>query len=119
MQPEESSNTIVTNLCKHCTDVLLLVLLSIIAPSFDVYSDTALVVFLASTPGALPYTLLLAVPQATNTLFTLGLWRRIEPLTTRSWSWVLVLLQCWPQVGLDDLPSPLLGWFYLTPFLLS
>jgi hypothetical protein len=88
--------------------VTLLLLLSVLAPSVDVYTDTAAVLLVASLgePAAalcllLPQVLrplALAPAQAANTCLTLALWRRLEPEGTRSWSWVLVLLQCWPQV---------------------
>ena len=85
-------------LVHHRSDVTLLLLLSVVAPSCDVYSDSAFILMLATT-GHLTYTAWMSLPQIVNTLFTLLLWWRLEPVQYRSWSWLLVLLQCWPQAG--------------------
>ena len=85
-------------LVHHRSDVTLLLLLSVVAPSCDVYSDSAFILMLA-TSGHLTYSAWMLLPQTVNSLFTLLLWWRLEPVQYRSWSWLLVLLQCWPQAG--------------------
>ena len=93
---------------EHRTDILFLFILSIALPSWDVYSDTYLILTLA-TRQMVPYALWLLVPQVMlvvvvmipqvlNTLFTLQMWWRVEEGLDRRWSWVLVVLQAWPQV---------------------
>ena len=62
------------------------------------FTPTAFILMLA-TSGHLAYAAWMVLPQTANTLFTLLLWWRLEPVQYRSWSWLLVLLQCWPQVG--------------------
>ena len=94
-------------LTKHRTDIFSLFILSIAFPSWDVYSDTYLIVSLA-TGQMLPYALWLLVPQVVvgmvvtpqvvSTLFTLEMWWRVEEGLGRRWSWMLVVVQAWPQV---------------------
>ena len=87
----------ISRVSEHWLEVSILLLFSIIAPSLDVYTDTFFTVFLIQR-DKLPYAAWLALPQAANTCLTLVLWHRLEPEETKSWSWVLVVLQCWPQV---------------------
>ena len=68
----------------------------ILLPSWDVYSDWALTVQLVHQGSPL-YALALLVPQIINIVFTFFTWRQVERREARRWSWVLVLLQCWPQ----------------------
>ena len=82
---------------KHKKDVLLIVLLSIMLPSWDVFSDLALTIRLA-LEGEVYYALCLLVPQLVNIGLTAVLWNRIEPTEHRHWSWILLPLQIWPQV---------------------
>ena len=99
--------SVLSHFSQHRTDILFLFILSIIFPSVDVYSDTYLILTLA-TSQMLPYALWLLVPQVMevvvmipqvlNTLFTLQMWWRVEEGLDRRWSWVLVVLQAWPQV---------------------
>ena len=97
-------------LSEYKKEVLLLILLSVLAPSLDVYSDTSLIVLLASSPDQRPYALGLLLPQLANTLFTLLLWSKMERESMRQWSWVLVILQCWPQVNYHFLGSHSLNY---------
>ena len=71
-------------------------LVCILFPSWDVYSDCALTVQLLHQGNPL-IALALSVPQCVNIFFTFFTWRSLERETTKTWSWVLVLLQCWPQ----------------------
>ena len=82
---------------QHKKDVLIIVLLSIMLPSWDVYSDLALTIRLA-LEGEVYYALCLLTPQLVNIGLTAVLWNRIEPTEHRHWSWILLPLQIWPQV---------------------
>ena len=68
----------------------------IIMPSWDVYSDWALTVQLIHQ-GYPYYALALLVPQCLNIFFTFFMWSSLERMPARRWSWLLVILQCWPQ----------------------
>ena len=82
---------------QHKKDIALIFLLSIMLPSWDVYSDLALTISLA-LEGEVYFTLCLLTPQLLNIGLTAVLWQRIEPTEHRHWSWILVPLQIWPQV---------------------
>ena len=82
---------------QHKKDVLLIVLLSIMLPSWDVYSDLALTIRLA-LEGEVYYALCLLTPQLVNIGLTAALWNQIELTEHRHWSWILLPLQIWPQV---------------------
>ena len=97
--PEHSSW--LQQLQRHKKDVVLIVLLSIVLPSWDVYSDLALTISLA-LEGEVYYALCLLAPQLVNIGLTAVLWHRIEPTEHRHWSWILLPLQIWPQVLLHD-----------------
>ena len=77
-------------------EVRSLLVSCIIMPSWDVYSDWALTVQLIHQ-GYPYYALALLVPQCINIFFTFFMWRSLERTPARRWSWVLVILQCWPQ----------------------
>ena len=96
-QPAQRS-TWLQQLQKHKKDVLLIVLLSIMLPSWDVFSDLALTIRLA-LEGEVYYALCLLAPQLVNIGLTAVLWNRIEPTEHRHWSWILLPLQIWPQVN--------------------
>ena len=90
-------STWLQQLQQHKKDVVLIVLLSIMLPSWDVYSDLALTISLA-LEGEVYYALCLLAPQLFNIGLTSLLWHRIEPKEHRYWSWILLPLQIWPQV---------------------
>ena len=90
-------STWLQQLQQHKKDVVLIVLLSIMLPSWDVYSDLALTISLA-LEGEVYYALCLLAPQLFNIGLTSLLWHRIEPPEHRPWSWILLPLQIWPQV---------------------
>ena len=83
---------------KHHKEIMLLVRTYILLPSVDIYTDMALIIVMANLPGGLPLSFCLLLPQAANTVFTYALWKRLEPMETRHWSWIMVFLQLWPQV---------------------
>ena len=95
-QPVQRS-TWLQQLQQHKKDVLLIVLLSIMLPSWDVFSDLALTIRLA-LEGEVYYALCLLAPQLVNIGVTAVLWKQIEPTKHRHWSWILLPLQIWPQV---------------------
>ena len=68
----------------------------ILVPSWDVYSDWALTVQLVHQ-GNPQYALALLLPQIINIFFTFLTWRHLERPEAKRWSWVLVIMQCWPQ----------------------
>ena len=82
---------------RHKKDVILIVLLSIVLPTWDVYSDLALTLSLA-LDGEFYHALCLLAPQLFNIGMTSVLWQRTEPMENRRWSWILLPLQIWPQV---------------------
>ena len=78
------------------TIVLMLIILNILLPSCDVYFDIALAWKAASNyhpkfAGAL------IAPVLLNMVFTFFTWFKVEDGANKKWSWILVLLQCWPQ----------------------
>ena len=91
------SSVLFQQLQRHKKDVILIVLLSIIVPTWDVYSDLALTLSLA-LDGEFYYALCLLAPQLFNIGMTSVLWQRTEPMENRRWSWILLPLQIWPQV---------------------
>ena len=95
-QPPEHS-TWLQQIQRHKKDVVLIVLLSILLPSWDVYSDLALTIRLV-VDGEFYYALCLLAPQLVNIGMTALLWHRVEPTEHRHWSWILLPLQIWPQV---------------------
>merc|ERR1712222_212792 len=95
-QPPEHSSWL-QQLQRHKRDVFLIVLLSILLPSWDMYSDLALTIRLA-VEGEVYYALCLLAPQLVNIGMTALLWHRVEPTEHRHWSWILLPLQIWPQV---------------------
>ena len=78
------------------TTILMLIIFNFLLPSWDVYSDIALAWKAASNyhpkfAGALIALVLL------NMVFTFSTWFKVEDGANKKWSWILVLLQCWPQ----------------------
>ena len=65
-------------------------------PSFDVYSDMSLIIgwFLTGHPI---YALTMTVPISLQFLSSIYKWYQIDSPKTKKWSWILVILQFWPQ----------------------
>eukprot|EP00092_Neocalanus_flemingeri_P009234 GFUD01009939.1.p1 GENE.GFUD01009939.1~~GFUD01009939.1.p1 ORF type:complete len:552 (-),score=107.03 GFUD01009939.1:142-1797(-) len=81
---------------RACKEILVIVIFSIIVPSVDSISDITLGIrFLLN--GRPWWALSVLSPVLANTLFTALLWTRLEVSAVKRWSWVLVLLQVWPQ----------------------
>ena len=103
--PESSQSAMhpiwLQQLKQHTMDIILIILLSIMLPTWDVFSDLALTLRLA-LQGDVYFALSLLAPQLLNIGMTALLWLRIEPVEYRRWSWILVALQIWPQVYLYD-----------------
>ena len=83
-------------LLAHKMEVLMLLIMSVVWPSCDIVSDLLLVADLVLR-RELKYAACLLAPQIVNITLTALLWRRLEPKEHRSWSWILVALQAWPQ----------------------
>ena len=83
-------------LLKYKKDVCMLVTMSILWPSCDVYSDLLLFIDLMIR-GEVRYAACLLLPQLVNISLTALLWKKLELKEHRSWSWILVPLQAWPQ----------------------
>ena len=77
-------------------DVCMLVIMSTLWPSCDVYSDL-LLFFDLLIRGEVRYAFCLLLPQLVNISWTALLWKKLELKVHRSWSWILVPLQAWPQ----------------------
>ena len=77
--------------------ITLLIVLCMVAPSWDVYSDWAVTIQLLLHGDPL-YAMAMMIPQVTNIVFTFFIWRKLERDRSKRWSWVLVITQCWPQV---------------------
>jgi len=75
-------------------EIILLVVLNVLLPTVDVYSDLALIIkFLAN--GHYKWACILLVPFLLNYIFAWILWWRLDK---NKWiSWVAVILGCYPQ----------------------
>ena len=84
------------NLKSNVGSIVMLVLLCIMTPSWDVYSDWAVTIqlFLRGDPL---YAISMMVPQILNVVFTFFMWKKLEKEKAKRWSWILVIIQCWPQ----------------------
>ena len=91
----ESSSKI-RNVTDNLSAVKFLFFSCILAPSWDVYSDWALTVEFILQDDPL-YAVSMLTPQLLNICFTMILWKKIEKQSLKSWSWMLVVGQCWPQ----------------------
>ena len=97
VDPSTSSNpSKLQILLMYKKDVCMLVIMSIFWPSCDVYSDLLLFIDLVIR-GEVRYATCLLLPQLVNIILTALLWRKLELKEHRSWSWILVPLQAWPQ----------------------
>ena len=65
-------------------------------PTLDVYGDASLVIPWYYQ-GHYAYASLMTVPMVLNYLFTTYKWWAMEKASDKKWSWVLVMLQLWPQ----------------------
>ena len=97
---DDSKTKLWRNMLKNLKDnlgsIIMLVLLSMITTSWDVYSDWAVTIqlFLLGDPL---YAISLMIPQLCNIIFTFFIWKKLEKKKTKRWSWLLVITQCWPQ----------------------
>merc|ERR1712243_215475 len=96
MSFSSTETSLYDRLCSHKYDLLLLSTISILAPSWDVYSDLILTLHLLIS-GEKYYAICLLMPQLLNTFLLSMLWMKLEPSRHRSWSWILLILQAWPQ----------------------
>ena len=68
----------------------------IVLPSVDVYSDLSLIIPWYYN-GHWKYALSMTVPLFLQFLSTSYKWFQLEDKKNKCWSWILLLLQCWPQ----------------------
>jgi len=93
---QEKKKLYLRNARANIGPILALLVLCMLVPSWDVYSDWAVTIkfFL---DGYTRYGLAMMVPQILNMVFTFYIWTKLERGTSARYSWVLVIAQCWPQ----------------------
>ena len=84
----------------RCSDGMKRIAPSIVTdvflPTLDVYSDLSLI-FGWLFGGHWKYAISMSIPVLLQFLFTIQKWIRLEKPESKKWSWLLLLLQCWPQ----------------------
>merc|ERR1711963_71864 len=85
-----------TSMKSRIQRILPSVIFDVGLPSLDVYSDVSLIIgwFLAGHPI---YAWTMTVPVLLQFLSTAYKWYYVDKPDTKRWSWILLLLQCWPQ----------------------
>ena len=78
------------------TPALSLLIFNISMPCVDFYFDAHLIRILFANNWGCLFVLVCAL--ATNFLFTSFVWWRIEPKSQKTWSWIFLILQIWPQL---------------------
>ena len=78
------------------TSSLSLLLFSITMPSLDIYNDVSLLESLHKRHWNCFSVIVTAL--SFNFVFTCIAWWRIEPRDQKTWSWIFLLLQIWPQL---------------------
>ena len=78
------------------TSSLSLLLFSITMPSLDIYNDVSLLESLHKRHWNCFSVIVTAL--SFNFVFTCIAWWRIEPRCQKTWSWIFLLLQIWPQL---------------------
>ena len=85
------------------TPILSLLLFNIIMPCLDIYFDTLLIQKLS--PDHLGCLLVILSALTINFAFTCLAWWRFEPDDQKTWSWIFLLLQIWPQLKAGQVRS--------------
>ena len=78
------------------TSSLSLLLFNITMPSLDIYNDVSLLESLHKRHWNCFSVIVTAL--SFNFVFTCIAWWRIEPRFQKTWSWIFLLLQIWPQL---------------------
>ena len=78
------------------TPTLSLLMFNIIMPCLDIYFDTLLIQKLS--PDHLGCLFVIVCALTFNFSFTCLAWWRFEPEKQKTWSWIFLLLQIWPQL---------------------
>ena len=81
----------------YLTPTVILIIFNIILPTVDVYRDLRMMFTLYSFPQYWRWGLFLFSGVATNFVFTCLAWWRLESAQSKRWSWLVLLLQLWPQ----------------------
>ena len=66
-------------------------------PTLDVFSDLSLVIGWYWN-GHWNFAISMTIPLLLQFLFTVYKWMRLEKKERKCWSWIPLILQCWPQV---------------------
>ena len=78
------------------TDIIKLLILNVVLPTADIYTDVRLVITLMKR-GHYMFGLSLIAPIFLNCSVTWFSWWKMEKLQVKKWTWILVILQIWPQ----------------------
>ena len=81
----------------YLTPTVILIIFNIILPTVDVYRDLRMMFTLYSFPQYWRWGLFLFSGVAINFVFTCLAWWRLESAQSKRWSWLVLLLQLWPQ----------------------
>ena len=95
-QKQGKKKRYLTNLKSNIGPLISLIILCMLFPSWDVYSDWAVTLKLLLS-GNTWSGLAMMLPQMMNISFTFILWSKLETGQSRRFTWVLVIAQCWPQ----------------------
>ena len=91
--PALSSATSSSQTPDYLTPTLLLLIFNITLPTLDLYKDFTMLMRLSFYPQYWAWEIFLFAGVFFNFLFTCWAWWRLEPKQTKSWTWILLLLQ--------------------------
>ena len=78
-------------------NLLILIIANICLPTYDTYTDIALIIRLLLHGPSLKFGLGLMVPLFMNIFATTFTWWRKDSSEEKKWTWILVILLIWPQ----------------------
>ena len=94
----ESEEENCLNIEKTLISTLLVCILGIAFPTLDLYKDVRVVIVTMVTyPQYWQFGTFLLMTNIINFFFTCFTWWRLETRLNKYWSWILLLLQLWPQ----------------------
>ena len=91
--PDPSSAPCPSHTPDYLTPTLLMLIFNISLPTLDLYKDLTMLIWLYSYPQYWAWGIFLFAGVFLNFLFTCLAWWRLEPRQTKSWTWILLLLQ--------------------------